>query len=70
MGSGQVGKDRRTITWFFTFTFVKTQEGSTAGEGGGGVGRDRQTDLESSFAWSQMQLGLFQFCKSINSLLN
>lgn len=42
-GSGQVGKERRIITWFLTFTFVKAQEGSRTGEGEGGVGRDRLT---------------------------
>lgn len=41
----QVGK-KRTITWFLTFTLVKAQEGSRAGERGGWLwvgGGDRQT---------------------------
>lgn len=67
-GSGQVGKERRIITWFLTFTFVKAQEGSRTGEGEGGVGRDR---LTRNLALPRARCNswtFFRFVKSINSL--
>ena len=48
---------------------LESPRGKQDGEGEGEGGRDRQTDLGSSFARHQVQLlDFFRFVKSINSL--